>query len=383
MLQPIPSIVSDRQRNGRFTTLPLSANEMAAKQNEMVRLTLHSKNAQTSSIFDPNTASTGGKSYGVRQSTCCSIRGDRCMFGVHALALIIHVAFAITCLVFTAQADNPYLESTRPQFFFTRNGTFCGLQSPSLPSDDDAVPIAVVVGTGTKLNIGIMSAFFFICSAIAHTTWCVALAWDPLGNILITWLEDAFAPLRFFEYSISAPLMLTVLTMLTGLRTKDQIASIWWLCATTMFFGYLTELLSRPDPASNGERWIGDAKYGRFGSYCYRMQAHVLGYMPYIALWCIIYGFFFDVFDDVERLYGDRVDDFVPVWITTALSTTCITFSSFGVVQLVWQYRKPKYYWQTEVAYAVLSCVSKSLLGSLLLFNVLTLDRAEGGGTGA
>ena len=109
----------------------------------------------------------------------------------------------------------------------------------------------------------------------------------------------------------------------------------------------------------------------------------VLGTFPYIACWSIIYGFFIDVLNDVDALYGDRVDDFVPVWITTALSTTSISFSSFTVVQWVYQYAKPKFYWHTEVVYAILSLTSKVLLGSLLLFNVLRLSSADEGGTGA
>lgn len=129
--------------------------------------------------------------------------------------------------------------------------------------------------------------------------------------------------------------MLVVLSMLAGLRNKDQIASIWWLTATTMAFGWLTEVISRPDKSSNGERWVGDLPDGsnRWSSYVWRMQAHVLGFFPYIACWCIIFGFFFDVLDDVDALYGDRIDDFIPVWIVTALSTTCLTFSSFTVAQ--------------------------------------------------
>jgi len=228
--------------------------------------------SDTGSVFSPD-AGKDGPEWGVRSAKCCGLRGDRCMLAVHGVALVVHLTFAIVCLAFTAQADDPYLESTRPQFLFTRNGSFCGLQSPTLPTAEDR-PIAVVVGTGTKLNIGIMSAFFFVLSALAHMTWVLALIWDPIGNVLLGWLDDAYCPLRWAEYSISAPLMLTVLTMLSGLRNKDQIASVWWLCGTTQFFGYLTEVQSRPDKSSNGERWEGQREDNRFANYCWRMQAH-------------------------------------------------------------------------------------------------------------
>lgn len=198
---PVPSIVSGFAK--------LTPEAMAARQNAMARLALAANGrgrgpAGTGTVFDATVGATG-PAWGVRQATFCGIRGDRCMFGVHLSALIVHLAFAIVCLVFTAEADDPTLQSTRNQFLFTRNGTFCGLQSPSLPTDSDDRPIAVVVGTGTKLNIGVMSAFFFVLSAMAHATWSLALVWDPLGDILLAWLDDARAPLRWLECAPPPP----------------------------------------------------------------------------------------------------------------------------------------------------------------------------------
>ena len=57
------------------------------------------------------------------------------------------------------------------------------------------------------------------------------------------------------------------------------------MLSTVMFMGYGTELISRP--SKDGLSWLGDEQLGRWLNYCYRMQLHVLAFIPYITVWVI------------------------------------------------------------------------------------------------
>ena len=76
--------------------------------------------------------------------------------------------------------------------------------------------------------------------------------------------------------------MIAVLTVISGGRNQTDIAAIWALMTTTMGMGFLTELNSKQEEGSNGERWEGDLPDGsnRFKNYVKRMACHLWGFFP-------------------------------------------------------------------------------------------------------
>jgi hypothetical protein len=74
-------------------------------------------------------------------------------------------------------------------------------------------------------------------------------------------------------------------------------------------------VISRPDPSSDGARWKGDLPDGsnKFRNYVWRMQAHVLGFVPYFTAWIVLFYLYQNTLDDIESAFGERVADEVPV----------------------------------------------------------------------
>jgi len=238
----------------------------------------------------------------------------------------------------------------------------------------------VLVPTGSNFNVAVASGGFFFLSALFHSLWVIGMTvWEPLGRLLLGWLAAAFAPLRWLEYSASAALMMAVLTVISGGRNQTDLASIWVLMSTTMAMGFLTELASRPDESSGGERWQGELqdRSNRFSCYVRRMAPHVVGFFPYFSAWAILYSIYITTLNDIEEAFPD-IDEAIPRYIIAALTSTFAIFSTFTFTQIVAQWRRPGDYWTTEPIYALLSMTSKVVLGAILIANLLGRDAREG-----
>lgn len=124
--------------------------------------------------------------------------------------------------------------------------------------------------------------------------------------------------------------------------TAVQLIGIFALSFVTMWCGMLTELFSRPN---------SDEKDGWQKPYYERMLPHFLGFFPYAAAWFIIIQTYKDQLDDM----CDELRKKVPRFVDPIVYGSVAVFSSFALVQLVYQKRHSKYYWQTELWYCLLS----------------------------
>lgn len=213
------------------------------------------------------------------------------------------------------------------RFIFTYNSTTCGRNS-NFTGEKEIV--AVLVPTGGNFNVAVASGGFFFLSALFHGFWVFGMTvWEPLGRLLLGWLAAAFAPLRWLEYAASAALMMAVLTVISGGRNQTDLASIWMLMSTTMAMGFLTELGSRPDESSNGERWQGELpdRSNRCSCYVRRMAPHVVGFFPYFSAWAILYSIYITTLNDIEEAFPS-IDEAIPRYIIAALTSTFAIFST-------------------------------------------------------
>jgi len=173
--------------------------------------------------------------------------------------------------------------------------------------------------------------------------------------VLLDWLDAAWSPLRWFEYSvrnvaaawskprahtaascaqISAPLQFTVLLLASGDRLETDISSCWVLLGVTMAFGAMGEMVSRPNP--DGETWQGDVPGKYFQSYAYRMIPFTIGCFPYFSAFAVIIRFYYRVIEDVKIVF--EVDDVIPAYIYSALVavlTTCFCGSNVGPTPVI------------------------------------------------
>lgn len=309
------------------------------------------------------------------------VRRDRLLFLTHSFAAAAHLIFLIVTSVITAQSADPYLSTWRQQFVFTRNTTTCGRDTVFNASIGEDPIVAVLVPAG-QIHIGAATACFFALSCGFSLVWVLASTYDPLGRVLLGWLSEAYAPLRWLEYSASASLMGCILLLISGGRNQTDLASVFVLMAVTMACGYLTEVISRPETGS--DRWQGQKADGsnRFRNYVWRMQPHVIGFVPYVSAWAIVFNLYQTTIEDVKEAFGEEVSERVPTYIYTALVSTIVVFSSFTITQIIYQWRPPSRYWETEIVYAFLSLTSKAVLGGILLTSLITQDNARDGAAG-
>lgn len=171
-------------------------------------------------------------------------------------------------------------------------------------------------------------------------------------------IEEARCPSRWIEYSLSAPLQGLAIAWFTGNVLSHELAAIFGLVSCTMFFGHLTEELSRPASLDAWELPVTQ-----------RLQAHFLGYVPFAFAVGMILSTFVRLASEFPQM---------PDFVFGIVVTQIALFSSFTVVQLVATLRAPRHYYQGELAYMVLSLVAKGALSTLLLGNVIAVSTFRG-----
>ena len=243
---------------------------------------------------------------------------------------------------------------------------------------------------------------------------------------------------RWFEYSISASIMLIGIALGVGIREQNTLALLFMSSWCTMIGGgFFTELYSRPkvhadletystprgpdkqaDYNNNVEksfkvdyekdgyrlkiinqaRWEGDrtlydvngkrlstadelVEAQSCNNYVRRMLPHVYGWFPYSSAWVVI---LIHLRSSQADLAVERPDVQIPAWVEGAIYGTVLMFTSFAFVQIIFQSLPPGFYWGSEVVYCILSLVAKLYLGWFLLLNVIFIDgSAEAALTGS
>lgn len=222
-------------------------------------------------------------------------------------------------------------------------------------NDDAGWDLVPSYGYGGELYLTWLVATFFLLSAAFH-----------LGNITL-WREfylselaECRSPTRYLEYSLSAPVMMIVISYSLGIRNRATLVAIAVLVGVTMPFGYWTEVIARPAPGKR-DAWTLPLLH--------RLYPWFLGHVPQVTAWFLIAWQFYDSVADPD----DRIPDFVYAILWGEL----VLFFSFGGAALLAQWSTPQYFYRGELAFQVLSLVSKGLLGLLMITNVLMLSRFE------
>ena len=107
-----------------------------------------------------------------------------------------------------------------------------------------------------------------------------------------------------------------------------------------------------------------------------RQVPYTLGiftFMTYVV--CVVWHLEYQKYQLDEETDGQLR---IPGWINALLYGTLILFSSFAFVMPIFQFLPPSFYFGTEIAYCLLSLVSKLWLGIVILVNVIMVEgRAE------
>lgn len=190
-----------------------------------------------------------------------------------------------------------------------------------------------------KVSLFLLLSLFSFITTIAHILYYIY-------NERLLSLE-----FRWIEYAISAPLMLVIITLLTGIKDFYTLLTIFGLTSTTMTFGM----------------------YGDF-YYMSKIEAKYVnpifeGFWPYIFAWIPPMVQFF------RNVAG------APAWVVSIIFTMFFFFTSFAFVQMyfVWWNKNSTttldevYLRKYDGSMHLLSLVSKGLLTGLVLGGILNM----------
>jgi hypothetical protein len=196
------------------------------------------------------------------------------------------------------------------------------------PGTETLNPATVIL---FDLRIGPVVASFLFMSAIAHL-----LIATVLNKKYVNDLKKGMNRYRWYEYSISASVMIVIIAMLTGIYDIGTLLLIFFLNAMMILFGLRMEIHNQKTEKTDWKPFI-------YGS--------IAGIIPWIVIFMWLFG-----------AGGDEGGP--PDFVYYIFITIAILFNSFAI-NMALQYkkvRKWKNYLYGERMYVILSLVAKSAL---------------------
>jgi hypothetical protein len=168
-------------------------------------------------------------------------------------------------------------------------------------------------------------------------------------------IQACRSPARWAEYFVSSTMMVYLIGVLVGVRLSSTLWPICALNATTMLFGWNTEVLSsslveRQPLGERPWRWRPGSRVDRL------VYAHLLGYVPFVAMLYFLLASYLPH----RAALGEDCPDFADPIVFGTLAV----FSLFGCVQLAQQAHDlgPSWYVYGEATYVALSFLAKAWL---------------------
>jgi len=184
-----------------------------------------------------------------------------------------------------------------------------------------------------NLPFGIMVAVFLLISAVAHFTVASPVAFGWYINNLKKGINYA----RWYEYSLSASLMIVLIGMLCGVYDLGALIMAFAFTAVMNLCGLVMEIHNQVTEKTN---WT----------------SYIVGCIAGVAPWIAIAIYFFG---SLAKAEGG-----VPTFVYVILPTLFVFFFSFAL-NMVLQYKKVgpwRDYLFGERAYVLLSLIAKSAL---------------------
>ncbi|AEO98297.1 hypothetical protein EQVG_00212 [Emiliania huxleyi virus 207] len=270
-----------------------------------------------------------------------SITRQSILYKLNMIAFVLHLILAIV----TGTVGNIHLSPPiyNTKVTFTYNSSDTGFYLDPYYVSYGGYPI-----TALTLVFFVITAFFHLANATF------------LNDIYISSLELCFTPTRWIEYFITASLMSCTIAYLTGARSVLVIVGVCGLIASTMLFGFMSELYNRP--MENVDAWERT-------TFLKRSIPHFLGYVPYMFAWfMILYSFF-----------GGGGTCAAPTWVWIIIMGQFIQFSLFVIPQLYQLKNPPSKFVRGEYIFIFLSFFAKATLGINLLAGGITLENFDAG----
>lgn len=159
-------------------------------------------------------------------------------------------------------------------------------------------------------------------------------------------------PWRFLEYGITASAMLVVVAILCGVEEPAWLAGLAVASAVVMLLGWLVEI----------------------------SETTAQAYRCTVVAWVLLLGAYSSILYSFAGVVSR--DTQPPNFVYVIVAGMFVMFCSFGVVQAVWLYKDRKGSTRYEMAYLLLSIVTKTLLVFLTASGVpplLATERSQPG----
>jgi len=195
-----------------------------------------------------------------------------------------------------------------------------------------------------EIPVGPAVALFLLLAAMDHLLMAVPGVWPWYQENL----RRGMNPARWWEYSISASIMVVLIAQVTGISDVGALVAIFGTNAAMIFFGLLMERVNRPD---------GPVDWAPF----------ILGCIAGAVPWLVIAYQFVGAADRAP------VGEGPPAFVYGIVISLFMLFNSFAVNMLL-QYRRTGR-WQSylfgESVYLVLSLTAKTALAWQVFANTL------------
>jgi hypothetical protein len=173
-------------------------------------------------------------------------------------------------------------------------------------------------------------------------------------------------PLRFIEYSISSPLMVIAIALLSGIFEHYALLGMFFAMFSCNILGLLAEHLASMKPkekTDEEDRLLRNVDAGmRSEHLTVTWIAHVAGWLCVIGAWLPVLSAF--------SLGNSEGTVAAPDFVYVIIATMFVLFNSFGINQLL-ELSGVYGHETAELVYITLSLTSKSLLGWMIFANVL------------
>ena len=208
--------------------------------------------------------------------------------------------------------------------------------------DIETETIAPITVQWIELELALLVAGFLFLSALAH-----ALIATVLYTEYVEYLLRGMNPYRWYEYAVSASVMIVVIAMLAGIWDLGTLVALFGLVAVMNLMGLMMELHNQTTSSTD---WTA-----------YNIGV-IAGVLPWIVIAISLVG-------SIVASSGE-VPDFV-IYIYLSL----FVFFNLFAVNMVLQYQEV-WRWQEylfgEKMYILLSLVAKSALAWQVYFGTLT-----------
>lgn len=229
--------------------------------------------------------------------------------------------------------------------------------------------------TGRDIYVGRLSLAFFFITVMAHMIYAL----NPKGLYLSSVANENMY-LRWFEYALSATIMILIIAVQSGISDESMLAIISVNTIVMMFMGQIVE----SNLASlHKYKKIWDLSDLRWKS---ALVAMICGWiLLMITYGLILKSFAVQVFD-VNRsgCYQDETRTekaTVPTWVWGIVLAQFMFYSAFGTWQVRHMYKVARgtqfEYRKIEMGYLSLSVTSKLVLGALLGYGASQSNEAR------